>query len=551
MAQAWLLATAISSAFLGGADLEALRATLGTLAFVLAARAGISWAQEAVARRCSAAVKSNLRQRLLRYVAMESPAQVGRPDAGATSGQVVALATRGLDSLDAYFGRYLPQVVLAVLVPLVVIACLATADLVATLTVALTVPLIPLFMALIGSATERLRQRRWDALTRLSGHFLDVVAGLPTLRVFGRSGAQIERLERVTDDYRRESMATLRVAFLSAFALELTATLSVALVAVGVGLRLVDGLMDLRTGLFVLILAPEAYLPLRQMGASFHASQEGLEAADQVFRIIEGAPDAAGGGRPAGGTVAAGSEMQLAGRGWAPEPDLRGAEIRAEGITVRQPGRGLEAPFRASLVVRPGEVVAVAGPSGAGKSTLIDVLLGLQSADEGQVDIATPDGRSVALTALDREAWHRHVGWVPQHPYCFPGTVAANVRLAAPDATDAAVAQALAAVGLAGLDPATRIAEGGTGLSSGQRRRLGVARALLKDGDFLMLDEPTAGLDAESEATVLAAVRAAARGRNRAVLLVAHRPAALAIADRVVTVADRAVADATNSEGGE
>jgi ATP-binding cassette, subfamily C, bacterial CydCD len=514
-----------------------------------------------VARRCSAAVKSNLRMRLLRHVAMESPAQVGGPEGGgpgggrpesvATSGQVVALAARGLDSLDAYFGRYLPQVVLAVLVPLVVIACLATADLVATLTVALTVPLIPLFMALIGSATERLRQRRWDALTRLSGHFLDVVAGLPTLRVFGRSGAQIERLERVTDDYRRQSMATLRVAFLSAFALELTATLSVALVAVGVGLRLVDGLMDLRTGLFVLVLAPEAYLPLRQMGASFHASQEGLEAAGQVFRIIEGAPGAAGGARPGGDTVAAGTEMRSFGRGAVPEPDLLGAEIRAEGITVRQPGRGLEAPFGASLVVRPGEVVAVAGPSGAGKSTLIDVLLGLRPADSGRVAIATADGRSVALTTLDREDWHRHVGWVPQHPYCFPGTVAENVRLAAPDAPDAAVVEALAAVGLAGLDPSTRIAEGGTGLSSGQRRRLGVARALLKDGDFLMLDEPTAGLDAASEATVLAAVRAAARVHNRAVLLVAHRPAALAVADRVVTVAARGVTIAARSGGSE
>jgi ATP-binding cassette, subfamily C, bacterial CydCD len=453
---------------------------------------------------------------------------------GRASGEVVALATRGLDSLDAYFGRYLPQAVLAVTVPLVVLVCLATADLVATLTVALTLPLIPFFMALIGSYTVRRRQRRWEALARLSGHFLDVVTGLPTLRVFGRSAAQLGRLERVTDDYRRESMATLRVAFLSAFALELAATLSVALVAVGVGLRLVDGSLDLRTGLFVLILAPEAYLPLRNLGASFHASEEGMEAAGRVFTIIEsgaeaGGPSAAPGASSAPGAAALG----------APVPNLAGAEIRIDGLTVRQPGRALDAPFEASLVVRRGEVVAIAGPSGAGKSSLVDVVLGLRNSAAGSVSLATADGHSVAVADLDRAEWHRHVAWVPQHPYCFPGTIAENVRLAAPDASDADVGKALAAVDLAGLDPAGPLGEAGSGLSSGQRRRLGVARALLRHSEFLILDEPTAGLDAASEAAVLASIRAAARDLNRAVLLVAHRPAALAIADRVVTINSR------------
>lgn len=520
VAQAWLLAVAITSAFVSGAGFDALRATLAALAVVLAARAIVAWAQESVARRCSAAVKSNLRMRLLRHAA-------GRPPGsdGPSTGEIVVLATRGLDALDAYFARYLPQLVLAVIVPVVVIGCLATADWLATLTVALTVPLIPMFMVLIGSATERRRRRRWQALARLSGHFLDVVAGLPTLRVFGRSGAQLARLDRVTDDYRRESMATLRVAFLSAFALELAATLSVALVAVGIALRLVDGLMDLRTGLFVLILAPEAYLPLRQLGASFHASEEGLAAAGEVFKIIE----------TPGGAVARG---RAARPGGAPIPDLRTAEIRIEGVTVRQPGRSLEAPFEASLVLRPGEVVGVAGPSGVGKSTLVNVLLGLRLPDAGRVTVCGR-GAAIDLAELDMAAWRSHVAWVPQHPFCFPGTVAENVRLAAPDASDQAIREALSTVDLAGLDPATRLAEGGSGLSSGQRRRLGVARALLKGGSVLILDEPTAGLDAASEATVLAAVRAAARERGLAVLLVAHRPAALAVADTVVTIESR------------
>ena len=530
---------------MGGADSAALRETLVALAAVFVGRATVAWAQEAVARRCSAAVKSSLRMKLLRHVALSPGVAGGSADGsadgsvgGASSGEVVALATRGLDALDAYFSRYLPQLVLAAIVPVVVIVCLATADLVATLTVALTVPLIPLFMVLIGSATERRRQRRWDALTRLSSHFLDVVAGLPTLRAFGRSGAQLERLERVTDDYRRESMATLRVAFLSAFALELAATLSVALVAVGVALRLVDGSMDLRTGLFVLILAPEAYLPLRQLGASFHASEEGLAAAGAVFRIIELGPD--GDARSTGGRGATGG-MPVA------VPDMLGAQLVVEGVTVRQPGRSLEAPCEATLVVRPGEVVAIAGPSGAGKSTLIDVVLGLRPADAGCVVIVTPDGGRVDVAEMNLEAWHRHVAWVPQHPYCFPGTVAENVRLAAPDATDADLRNALAAVGLTELDPTLLIGEGGSGLSSGQRRRLGVARALLRGRDLLMLDEPTAGLDAESEALVLASVRAAALEGNRAVLLVAHRAAALAIADRVVTIEARSAASATRS----
>ena len=516
-----------------GADVEVLRGTLIALAVVLTGRAVIAWAQEAVARRCSAAVKSSLRLRLLRHVALNLPdLQDGR-----ASGEVAALTTRGLDSLDAYFGRYLPQVALAVIVPIVVLACLATSDAVATITVALTLPIIPFFMALIGSYTVRRRQRRWEALARLSGHFLDVVAGLATLRIFGRAEAQLGRLERVTDDYRRESMETLRIAFLSAFALEMAATLSVAMVAVGVGLRLVDGLMALQTGLFVLILAPEAYLPLRQLGASYHASEEGLEAAGRVFAIIERAePGGEDPDQTASASTATSQPGALLAAGVEPGP---GGEIRIVGVTVRQPGRGIWAPFEASLTLRPGEIAGLAGPSGVGKSTLIDVLLGLRTPDAGSVELVDAGGTHVPVASFNRASWHRQVAWVPQHPYCFPGTLADNVRLGAPDATDSEVREALRTVGMAELDLEAPIGEGGTGLSSGQRRRLGVARALLKPARILILDEPTAGLDTESEATVLAAVRTAARSRGQAVLLVAHRPAALQIADCVVTIESR------------
>jgi ATP-binding cassette subfamily C protein CydCD len=536
IAQAALLATAISGAFLDGRDLAALGFAMAALAIVFSLRAATAWGQEWVALRCSAAVKSTLRMKVLRASARPSPGEVD----AARGGEIVILVTRGLDALDAYFGRYLPQMALAMIVPVVVVICLFTVDLVAGLTVLLTLPLIPLFMALIGSATVRRRKKRWDALARLSRHFLDVVGGLPTLRVFGRAEAQVDRLERVTDDYRRESMATLRVAFLSAFALELAATLSVALVAVGIGLRLDDGSLDLRTGLFALVLAPEAYLPMRQLGVRFHAAEEGLAAADAAFRVIEaGAPATTPAGEGAIETGGAGIPASAGAPGRRPVPDLRGAEIRLSNVSVRQPGRDLEAPYAFSAVLRPGEVVALAGSSGVGKTTLIEVLLGLRAADRGRVEIAGARGTCLDLAAVDRDEWHRHVAWVPQQPYCFPGTIAENVRLAAPEASDGDVATALAAVGLADLNPKAALGEGGTGVSSGQRRRIGVARALLRGGDLVLLDEPTAGLDERSEAIVLEAIRQDARRNERMVLLVAHRPAALAIADRVVEVAAR------------
>lgn len=511
IAQARLLADAIAGAFLEGAGLATLGEVLALLGFVLLGRALLAWVQESVAHRASAAVKSDLRLALLRRAVGLGP----RWSAGARSGEVVALTTRGIDALDGYFAKYLPQVVLAAVVPVVAVLAILSADGIAALTVALTVPLIVVFMVLVGLASERRRRRRWRALARLAHHFLDVVAGLPTLKTFGRARAQLGVLERITDEYRRESLAALRVAFLSAFVLEFFATLSVALVAVGIGLRLVAGELDLRTGLFVLVLAPEAYLPLRHLGAQFHASEEGREAAGRAFEIIETPA-------PRAGTRTA-------------VPDLRRGELRVEAVSVRQPGRELLAPYRASLVVRAGEVVAVSGPSGAGKTTLLQVIAGLLPPDAGRVWV-TDGGVAVAVDELEPDAWRRRVAWVAQDPYLFAGTLADNVRLGAPDVPDVSVRGALAAVGLGDLDPAMPLGEHGAGLSSGQRRRVAVARAFVRDAPLVLLDEPTAGLDETSERQVLAAVRDLARTDRRAVVVVAHRPAALALADRVVRI---------------
>jgi ATP-binding cassette, subfamily C, bacterial CydCD len=522
VAQAGLLARTISGAFMGGDDASALAVPLAALSLVLVGRALSGWAAEIVAQRISSGVKSDLRRRLLAHAAALGP----RWASAARSGEVVLLATRGLDALDGYFARYLPQLALAVIVPVVVVACLAAVDLVAALTVLLTVPLIPVFMVLVGQRSAARRRRRWEVLARLGHRFLDVVAGLPTLRAYGRAEAQVAILRRATEAYRVETMGVLRVAFLSALVLELLATISVALVAVGIALRLVAGSLSLEVGLFALVLAPEAYLPLRRLGAEFHASEEGLAAAAKAFAILD---------VPLPG-VTDGVEPRV------DVPDLRAGRLVVDGVTVVQPGREVAAPAGASLALRRGEVVAVVGPSGAGKSTLLSAILGFVAPSEGRIAVAGADGVLVDIVEMDGDAWRACVAWVPQEPFLLPGTVAENVRLAAPAASDGDVAEMLAAVGLGDLDPAGAVGERGAGLSSGQRRRVGVARALLRHSPFLLLDEPTAGLDAAAETAVLAAVRRAA-DEGAAVLLVAHRPAAAAAADRVVEVAWASVAN--------
>ncbi|SPE53788.1 ATP-binding/permease protein CydD [Streptomyces netropsis] len=508
IAQAMLIAEVVTGAFQHGRTTADLATPLVLLAAVAVGRAAVSWLTELAAHRASAAVKSELRGRLLAHATRLGPSWL----ATRRTGELTALATRGVDALDDYFARYLPQLGLAVVVPVAVLARVVTADWVSALVIVLTLPLIPLFMVLIGWATQSRMDKQWRLLSRLSGHFLDVVAGLPTLKVFGRAKAQAESIRAITADYRRATLRTLRLAFLSSFALELLATVSVALVAVGIGMRLVHGELDLYTGLMVLVLAPEAYLPLRQVGAQYHAAAEGLAAADEVFAVLETEP------APAGTRSA---------------PDARSAALSVEGLVVRHAGRAEPSLPEVSFEVRPGETVALVGPSGAGKTTLLNVLLGFARPTAGRVCVGGAD-----LSSLSPESWRDQVAWVPQRPRLFAGTVAENVRLARPDATDAQVRDALRAAGALdfvsmlhqGTD--TRLGEDGAGLSAGQRQRLALARAFLADRPVLLLDEPTASLDGETEAAVVEAVRRLAEGRT--VLLVAHRPALLSVADRVV-----------------
>ncbi|MEV7233095.1 thiol reductant ABC exporter subunit CydD [Streptomyces sp. NPDC051020] len=508
IAQAMLIAEVVVGGFEDGLTVTELRTPLMLLAVVALGRGLVSWLTELAAYRASAAVKSELRGRLLDRAAALGPDWLS----GQRTGSLVALATRGVDALDDYFARYLPQLGLAVVVPVAVLARIVTEDWVSAAIIVVTLPLIPLFMILIGWATQSRMDRQWRLLSRLSGHFLDVVAGLPTLKVFGRAKAQAESIRTITSQYRRATLRTLRIAFLSSFALELLATLSVALVAVTIGMRLVHGELDLYTGLVVLILAPEAYLPIRQVGAQYHAAAEGLSAAEEIFAVLE-------------------TEVRAGGTADVPQ-SLR---LDLEGVTVRHEGRTAPSLDGASLVVEEGETVALVGPSGAGKSTLLHVVLGFAEPDEGRVRVGGVD-----LAALAPERWRERIAWVPQRPHLFAGTVAENVRLARPDADDSAVTAALRDAGaydfVADLPDGaqTLLGEDGAGLSAGQRQRLALARAFLADRPLLLLDEPTASLDGETEAGIVDAVRRLAAGRT--VLLVVHRPALLAVADRVVAL---------------
>ncbi len=517
LAQAWLISDVVARAFTGGESLARLRTPMIALLAVVLARAAVSWGSELAAGRSSARAKSQLRAALLARLATLGLDSSRRQ----STGELAILATRGIDVLDAYFSLYLPQLFLAVIVPVCVIVAVLWRDWVSAAIIAFTIPLIPLFMALVGATTRERMDRQLRTLERLGGHFLDVVAGLPTLKVFGRAKAQASAIREITERYRVTALSTLRITFLSSLILELVATVSVALVAVAVGLRLLNGHLELRTALFALILAPEAFIPLRQLGANYHASAEGMAAAEQAFAVLE---------EPA---AVRGTRTDI------PEPAL--AELTVDRLTVAYPGRSEPALEHVSLTVSPGETVALVGPSGCGKSTLLGVLLGLLDPVSGSVRVGGTE-----LAELDLEAWRARLAWVPQRPHLFNATIAENVRLGRSDATLEEVGEAIAAAGLAdtvrrlpdGLD--TLLGERGAGLSAGERQRVALARAFLRDAPLLLLDEPTANLDGRTEREVLEAIRVLARGRT--VLLVAHRAALISIADRVVTLAPVGVA---------
>jgi ATP-binding cassette, subfamily C, bacterial CydD len=509
--QASLIAWVVARSF-DGASLQDVVPALGLLVLAFAGRATLAWGFEVAGRRAASTVLSDLRLALVENRLRSQPAALD----GTGAGEVAAAAVQGIDSLEAYFGRYLPQVVLACLVPIAVLVWVAAIDLTSALIMLATLPLVPLFMWLIGRYTEEQTRKRWRALSLLATHFLDVVRGLPTLRAFNRGEVQAATIAAVSDGYRRATMRTLRVSFLSGSVLELAATLGVALVAVTVGVRLAGGGLGLQAGLTVLVLAPELYLPIRQLGAQFHASADGLAVADRILTLLD-APAAVGSS------------------GVRTPPSPAEATVRLKGVSfayTSRPGLVLDG---LDLELLPGETVALVGDNGAGKSTVGSLLLRLAEPTTGRVTVGDVD-----LAACRPEAWRRLVAWVPQRPTLLRGTVADNIRLGDPEATDDRVQ---AAAELAGADafvsdlPAgydTMVGDGGRRLSAGERQRIALARAFLRDAPLVVLDEPTANLDAENAELVGEAVERLRQGRT--VLLIAHRPELVQHADRIVAL---------------
>ncbi|WP_373314268.1 thiol reductant ABC exporter subunit CydD [Catellatospora coxensis] len=501
-------AAALARALAAAVDLRLDPGAITVFLLALTARAALTSGLGVVAARMAATAKATLRADLLSAVGRRGPGWL----AGQRAGELATLTGRGLDALDGYFTGYLPQLVLGVTVPIGVLATLAFTDLASAVIVLVTLPLIPIFGILVGWQTRNATERQWRRLRMLGGHFLDMLSGLPTLKAFGRARAQVAAVREMADRHRVATMRTLRIAFLSALVLELVGTISVALVAVPVGLRLLGGGMTLAAAFTVLLLTPEAYAPLRAAGTRFHASMEGLTALDQAFTLL-----AAADGGAAGGTRTA------------PRPGV----IELQKVTVAY--ERTTALRDVDLTIRPGERIALVGPSGGGKSTLLNLLLGFTVPTSGRVLVDGAD-----LAELDLDGWRRQLGWVPQRAHLFADTLAANIALGAPDAPRERIAGAARAAALGpvvdalpqGLD--TVLGERGHGLSSGERQRLALARAFLRDAPLLLLDEPTARLDAASEQAVVESTLSLVEGRTA--LLVAHRPALLAAATRVIRI---------------
>jgi thiol reductant ABC exporter CydD subunit len=507
LAQAVLLARVAARGF-ADASLAEVSTPLTLLVAVASGRALAAWGFELAGRRAAGEVLSVLRLDLVETRLRRRPAALD----GAKSAELATAAVSGVDALETTFARYLPQVVLAAVVPVAVLVLVASIDLLAAGVMLVTLPLVPLFMWLVGRHAERRARERWQTLALLSNHFLDVVRGLPTLRAFNRSKAQAGSIAAVGDEYRRATMGTLRVAFLSGAILELATTLGIALVAVIVGVRLADGRIGLEPALTVLVLAPELYLPLRNVAAQFHASADGGAVAERILDLVE-APAPRLGTRP--------------------PPDPAVEPITFERVSFHYPTRDADVLHEVSFELEAGETVALVGPSGGGKSTLLALLLLLADPSSGRILLGECD-----LALVDANEWRRLTAFVPQRPTLFRGTVADNIRLGEPGAADERVREAADLAGAHGFVSAlplgygTVIGDGGRQLSSGQRRRLALARAFLRDAPLVVLDEPTADLDPASAALVAGAVDRLCEGRT--VLLAAHRPELVDRADRIV-----------------
>ena len=529
--QAHYLSQIIDEVFLRDGTLADVLDLFWILLLVILGRAGLVWGGNVTAGYTAVAIKTDLRERLFDRLMASGPIYTY----GERTGELTTVIVEGIEALDAYFSQYLPQLVISALVPLTILVFIFPTDWLSAMILLFTAPLIPIFMVLIGRTAETLTNHQWKSLRMMSAHFMDILQGLTTLRRLGQSKNQVTNITRVSEQLRVATFSVLRVAFLSALVLELLATVSVAIIAVEIGLRLLAGGIAFKDALFILVLAPEFYLPLRTLGARYHAGTEGVSAANRIFAILD---------MPVAQTS---GEKQIIGAGRRPSiivamPD----HVRLDGIHYTYSG-GREALRGIDLHIAPEQSIALVGPSGSGKSTIVNLLLRFMKPEQGRITVG-----GVPLEQLDPAAWRAQIAWVPQMPYLFNDTVLANIRLARPDATmDEVIFAAKHAhvhdfIQTLPHGYATNVGEKGAFLSRGQAQRLALARAFLKDAPFVVMDEPTSNLDPDLEALLQLSTEHLLRGRSA--LIIAHRMTTAYRADQIIVLEEGRVVEAGRHE---
>ena len=509
--QAYYLSSTVNGVFLEGQTLADVAGWLRLILILIAGRAFITWLNEVSANLVAVKIKSDLRERLFTHILKLGPAYTR----GQRTGELTTAAVEGIEALDAYYSQYLPQLVVTALIPISILIVVFPIDLLSGIVMLITAPLIPFFMILIGKGAEIVTKRQYQTLSRLSAHFLDSLQGLTTLKLFGQSKAHAKNIEKVSNQFRDTTLDVLRITFLSALALELLATLSTAVIAVEIGFRLLYARMEFREAFFILILAPEFYLPLRNLGARFHAGMSGTTAAKRIFEILD--------------TALISNQPSTVSR----QPVEEISSIRFENVSYTYPDESTPALENINLQINTGQQIALVGPSGAGKTTLANLLLRFTEPTTGNIRV-----NYEPLVDIFIDSWRTQIAWVPQRPHLFHDTLAANIRLGKVDATDEEMIAAAKAAHLHDFIESlpeqyeTIIGESGARLSSGQAQRLALARAFLKDAPILILDEPTSSLDPETESLLEESTRRLMQGRT--VITIAHRLNTVFRADQII-----------------